>query len=1059
MNAARALIVACAVLLTSHTVAAQREEVCLNGIWMIHNGGGADTIPADTWAAVRVPNKQSGWYLEESDIALGVMEGTTAWYRTGFEIPGDWGDGRRITLRFDGINHYAKVLVNGTSVGEHRFVYDAFELDITNVARPGEVNDLAVYVADVMAPGMALDFIDQLKWRAFVLRNGGLVDNVFLCSYPKIRVADVFVIPSFRRMELTAKVWITNDTAADEQVTVRPAVFLGSQRKLVMAAKKVAVPAGETVMVEFVKPWQDPILWGYGEYGSPTLYEFKTEIEASKTNDTRFDRFGFREFWCEGNEFRLNGRKIFLTSDCAGMSRAFSYSKNRHYANMLMQAMREMNCNQLRLGWAPRRRLWFDVADEAGMLLEVNVNNSVPVFGYDEPINRPNEACVDCVTGEKATRVARLIRRYVRQHRNHPSIVIWASNNEVACQAEWGADPRGLQGLANIQRICNEEDPTRPVQHQGSPRVTHAKQQGVDFEPDMWNVHPYGKPLINDVKRLAQLYNFQDDRPAVVGETYFGTVNWGMPGRTPEQRKAAYAVDKATGEFWAAGALDFFAFGGDGIQMLELQSQALNGAISETEFEAGPWGVGVVEPRDGQKRPGITRADLAIRAEGPNIIAADVTWPADSGEDIKVPGLGWGAAVAYSNVNWWDPQRKAYGINIAGRQVADAYATISGGNLPPLAPTRRPELIVTVMRGDQPVPDRYVRVSPASGQAAAPRMVRTDLHGRAWFVLPLPGRYEVSFANLASTTIQLDWAKRDKQPGWAFIKHCKLTLPENAPPELTVPLNSPDTDRHRFLELVQQANPNPRAHPHIPSQKIGDQPAQEPVLMPTRTTRLVYQIHRVNKAVRIDARGDEWTDVPAIELGKADQLTRPQTTRKNWRGPDDLSATVQVALDKQNIYLRAVVRDDHPLVATPGSPPHEGDSVELYLGLAGPSDRPSYTAGTDFQIVLSAGGAGVEPSVHLASPVATAPSPWAIKVRKVDAAAAGFAGYELEARIALAALGSGQLEPGQALGFDVAVNDADDPAALRKCKLDWACDTKDSAWQSPAVWNEAVVTP
>ena len=64
--------------------------------------------------------------------------------------------------------------------------------------------------------------------------------------------------------------------------------------------------------------------------------------------------------------------------------------------------------------------------------------------------------------------------------------------------------------------------------------------------------------------------------------------------------------------------------GGDGSIWLVADPKAedlhSNPKVSETEFEAGPWGVGVVEPRDGQKRPGVTRADLAIRAEGPNII-------------------------------------------------------------------------------------------------------------------------------------------------------------------------------------------------------------------------------------------------------------------------------------------------------------------------------------------------------------------------------------------------------------------------------------------------------
>ena len=1045
-----------ALLFSCHAMAAQREQVCLNGIWMIHSGGDAETIPSDTWTAVRVPNKQSGWYLEESDIALGVMEGTAAWYRTGFEIPADWNDGRRITLLFEGVNHYANVFVNGRAVGDHRFVYDAFELDITGMARPGEVNDLAVYVADVMVPGMANDFIDQLKWRSYVLRNGGLVNDVFLCSYPKVRVADVFVIPSFRKMELKAKAWIENGTDKDEQVEVSPSVFLGSELKLAMATRRVKVPAGKTIVVEFVKPWKDPILWGYGKYGTATLYEFRTGIKAGKASDTRFDRFGFREFWCEGNEFRLNGQKIFLNGDCAGMSKAFSYSKNRHYVNMLMTAMREMNCNQLRLGWAPRRRVWFDVADEAGMLLEVNVHNSVPVFGYDEPINRPNEACVDCVTGEKATRVVRMIRRYVRRHRNHPSIVMWSSNNEVASQTEWGADPRALQGLANIQNICHEEDPTRPVQHQGNVRTTTAKVQGIDFEPDVWNVHPYGRPLIGDVKRLAKLYGFKNDRPAVIGETYFASVNWGMSGKTPEDIAAAYALHSATGKFWAAGALDFHAFGGDGIQMLSLQGQALNGAISATEFEAGPWGVGMVEPRNGQKRPGVTRADLAIRAEGADIIEADVTWPADSGEDIKVPGLGWGAAVAYSNVNWWDPARKAYGINVAGREVAKAYAKISGGDLPPLAEARRPELIVTVTLGGKPVPDRYVRVAPAAGQAVAPQMVRTDVKGRAWFVVPLPGKYRVSFAGLASTTVALDWARRSNKPGWAFMEHCGLALPENAAETLTVPLNAPDTTRHRFLELVQQANPKPRSHPSIPSRQTGNKPAQEPVLMPTRTTRMEYELHHAPKGMSIDGRGDDWADVPGLTIGEADQITQPETTKKNWTGPDDLSALVKVAWDQKNIYLYALVRDDHPLVTTAGSPPHQGDSIELFIGFAGPSDRPSYTPMKDFQITFNAGGNGVEPSIHWSLAPAAERSQWDIKVRTL-AAASDFTGYELEARLSLAALGGPKLEPGQSLGFDVAINDADDPDILRENKFDWACDTRDTGFESPAVWNKAIV--
>lgn len=805
-KAVRICLVIGAMVIALPGSAEQQEKVCLNGIWLIHRGGDSNAIPADTWTRVRVPNKQSGWYLEESDVALGVQEGTTAWYKTGFLIPAPWDDGRLIGLRFEGINHYGKVLVNGHPVGEHRFVYVPFEVDITKVARPGEVNKLAVYVADVHAPGMADDFIPQLKWRSYVLRNGGLVDDVFLMSHPRVHVSDVFVKPSYRKMELAAEIEITNQSEHEELVTIYCGAFLGAAKKLAMPKKQVQVGAAARVTVELMQSWEQPILWGYGDYGSPTLYEFKTHLVSSSAEDSRFDRFGFREFWCEGNEFRLNGKQIFLTGDCVSTTCGFSYSNNRQYVNMFMQAMREMNCNNLRLGWAPRRRVWFEVADEVGMALEVNVNNDVPVYGYDEPIDRPNEACVDCVTGEMAVITERLIREYVRANRNHPSIILWESNNEVGCQADFGADPRGWQGLANIQTICHQEDPTRPVDHQGSPRITLAKKFGLDFEPDMWSVHPYGRPLMNDVTRIAHRFNFQDDRPQIIGEVA-GEPNiiWGWPGRTPGQRNKAYAVYSSLGKYWAESALDYYEQGGDGIQMLSLECMALNGPKSETEFDGGPWDVGLVEIAKSQQDPASIREDLALRAEGPDIIEAKVAWPAHSGEDIKIAALGWGAAAAYSNINWWDPGRKAYGMNVIGQLVGQAYAQIQGGSLPALPVNRRPELIATVTRAGLPVPDRYVRVAPAEGQAVASRMVRTDLQGRAWFVLPLPGRYTVSIDELASIAVELQWATRSKLPGYDFIQYCRLALPASAPTKIVKPLNHPDTDRERFLQLVWEA--------------------------------------------------------------------------------------------------------------------------------------------------------------------------------------------------------------------------------------------------------------
>jgi len=1035
--------------------AGQREKVCLNGIWLIHSGGSSDSVPADTWTYVRVPNKQSGWYLEESDITLGVQEGTVAWYKTGFIIPAGWDDGRLISLRFEGINHYGKMFVNGRFVGEHRFVYVPYEIDITDLARPGQVNELAVYVADVHAPGMAEDFIAQLKWRSYVLRNGGLLGDVFLSSYPQVYVSDVFIVPSYRKMELSARISLTNQSNHNQHVMLYSGAFLGSAKKLAMPKKRVAVPAGATVTVELSQPWQDPALWGYGKYGSPTLYEFKTHIVAANITDSHFDRFGFREFWCEGNEFRLNGKKIFLTGDCVGTAKAFSYPNNRQYINMAMQAMREMNCNNLRLGWEPRPGVWFDVADEVGMTLEVNVHNDVPVYGYDEPIDRPNEACVDCVVGERAELTEQMIREYVRAHRNHPSIIIWESNNEVGCQAEWGADPRALQALANVQTIIKQEDPTRIVDAQGSPRITLAQELGIDFEPDMWNVHPYGRPLMNDVKRIAGRFNFRDDRPQIIGEVIGNSdLIWGLPGITPEQRKQAYRLYSSMAEYWAESALDYHKLGGDGIQLLSLAGSALNGPKTETEFEGGPWNYGLVEVAENDGHPVGHRHDLAVRAEGPDIIEAKVVWPADSGEDTKVSGLGWGAAAAYSNINWWDPTRKPYGINIVGEKVAQAYAQISGGNLPRLPRKRRPELIVIITLRDQPVPDRYVRVSPAEGQAVPAQMVRTDLQGRAWFVLPMPGRYNVSLGNLAATTTDVHWAERSKKAGYEFLQYCRLDLPTSASGALVDPLNRPDTGRERFMELVREVRADEAAAAAADVGAPPPQPEPEHELMATRPTRLEYALHRAPPTVTVDGDGEEWAGYPAIELGTVGQLVKGNMLAESWQGPEDLSAAVKVAWDEESLYLYALVRDDQARVMQPAAAIHEGDGVELFVGFSGPSDAQVYGQ-DDFQIVVNAGSTALMPRIVVSG--LSIKQEVGAEIAVVDDTQEP-AGYALEARVPLSSLGQPTLSVGQLLGFDVALNDADDRVLLRASKLDWASDIDDNAYRWPAVWNQARVS-
>ncbi|HKJ69520.1 MAG TPA: beta galactosidase jelly roll domain-containing protein, partial [bacterium] len=88
-----------------------------------------------TWSPMQVPMSYNAgsesWY---SGIG---------WYRTSFRVPAGWSGGH-LFLRFLGVNIRCKIWVNGELVGEHRYPYLPFEIDVTGAVKPGGNNWLVV---------------------------------------------------------------------------------------------------------------------------------------------------------------------------------------------------------------------------------------------------------------------------------------------------------------------------------------------------------------------------------------------------------------------------------------------------------------------------------------------------------------------------------------------------------------------------------------------------------------------------------------------------------------------------------------------------------------------------------------------------------------------------------------------------------------------------------------------------------------------------------------------------------------------------------------------------
>ena len=145
------------------------------------------------------------------------------WFRTEFQLAAsdDAGAERSpIALHFDGINFRANVWLNGRRLADTTEVagaYRTYAFDVTDIARPGEGNALAVEVLPPHADDLALTWVDWNPmapdkamglWRDVYLTTSGLV----ALRHPHV-VTDLD-LPSLETARLTVSVDARNTSRA-----------------------------------------------------------------------------------------------------------------------------------------------------------------------------------------------------------------------------------------------------------------------------------------------------------------------------------------------------------------------------------------------------------------------------------------------------------------------------------------------------------------------------------------------------------------------------------------------------------------------------------------------------------------------------------------------------------------------------------------------------------------------------------------------------------------------------------------------------------------------------
>ncbi|MGW8566401.1 glycoside hydrolase family 2 TIM barrel-domain containing protein [Isoptericola sp. NPDC055881] len=355
-------------------------------------------------------------------------ENPTGDYRRDVDVPAGWTEDGRVLLRFDGVESFCTVWVNGVEVGSASGSRLAHEFDVTDAVRPG-ANTVAVRVVQWSA---ASYLEDQDQWWL-----PGIFRDVTLLHRPVGGLDDVWLDADFapgpdRAAGAGTLVPEVRADAAAYPVRLR-VPELGVD--VSWASPEDVAP----VAVGAVEPWSAEV---------PRRYE----ATVASTAETVTLHVGFRRVEIVGDRLLVNGRRVTFS----GMNRHETHPDrgrvfDEEHARADLAQMKRHNVNAIRTSHYPPHPKVLDLADELGLWVILETDLETHGFEAGGWVGNPSD--------DPRWREAYLdrVQRTVERDKNHPSIVLWSLGNEsgtgsnLAAMAEW----------------TRHRDPSRPVHYEG----------------------------------------------------------------------------------------------------------------------------------------------------------------------------------------------------------------------------------------------------------------------------------------------------------------------------------------------------------------------------------------------------------------------------------------------------------------------------------------------------------------------------------------------------------------------------------------------------------------
>lgn len=434
-----------------------REHLDLCGLWKFQPDPGKEGEKAAyfepgyadrRWREVCLPDT-----FDTAHPDLASYEGA-GWFRRAVSVPPGWA-GKRVVLRFEGVNYHARVWVNGRCVGEHQDGFLPFEFPVQEVIRLGEQNVVAVRADNTRLEGEVPGL--QRGWRTY----GGILREVELVAMEPVYLehATVVAVTASGGGRLALRALARNERAREVEAALSVRVIDDQGQTLArFTSQPILLGAGKEAEfaleghVPGAQPWS-PV--------SPALYTAEIELSAGgQPVDGQAVRFGFRTIEAREGKLLLNGEPIYLT----GFNRhedspQHDMATDLETARRDLVDMKEAGANFVRLCHYPHHPGEIDLCDELGLL----AMGEIPLYWWDG-YQEGEEHCA-----QKLAAARRQLAAMIRRDANHPALIFWSVSNENHEER-----PEVVDGNRELVSYAQALDPTRLAVHVSSHWRQHA---------------------------------------------------------------------------------------------------------------------------------------------------------------------------------------------------------------------------------------------------------------------------------------------------------------------------------------------------------------------------------------------------------------------------------------------------------------------------------------------------------------------------------------------------------------------------------------------------------